>query len=75
MAKSNEALKRFHDSQCPLLSYDDPELFYLLLEKLKEELNKETKLNEIKKEIKNETNKGEKNDTKQRKQDTYSKTI
>lgn len=49
MAKSNDAaLKKFHDAKCPLLSYDDPELFYLLLERLKVELDKEKKLKEIK---------------------------
>jgi len=49
VAKSSDsALKRFHDTECPLLSYDDPELFYLLLERLKIELEKEKKLNEIK---------------------------
>ncbi|MBE3121952.1 MAG: hypothetical protein IMZ53_09035 [Thermoplasmata archaeon] len=66
MAKSNAALKKFHDAECPQLPYDSNEFFYLLLEKLKEELEKEIKLNEI--------NKGEQNDTKQRKQNTYSKT-
>jgi len=49
VAKSNDALKRFHDSECPLLSYDDPEFFYLLLERLKAELDKEEKMNEIRK--------------------------
>jgi hypothetical protein len=41
-------LKQFHDTECPLLSYDDPEFFYLLLQRLREEQERAELLNEIK---------------------------
>jgi len=31
----NNALKLFHDKFCPNLSYDDPKIFYKLLEEIK----------------------------------------
>ena len=46
-ARVSANLKKFHDSECPLLSYDDPEFFFLLLERLKEELDRAGKLNEM----------------------------
>ena len=43
----NDALIRFHDEFCPELSYDDPKLTFLLIEKINElkELNKEECVN------------------------------
>ena len=32
----NDALKKFHDEFCPDLSYDDPKLTSLLIEKINE---------------------------------------
>jgi hypothetical protein len=32
----NDALIRFHDEYCPELSYDDPKLTFLLIEKINE---------------------------------------
>ncbi len=32
----NEALKKFHDEFCPNISYDDPKLTVMLIEKIQE---------------------------------------
>lgn len=39
--KINSNLKKFHDLKYSQISYEDPALFYLLLEHLKKELDKE----------------------------------